>query len=502
MQTLGACLEGVACTPVYDAGVYPNGIAAVPVSAVCLDSRAATPESLFCCFAGQKTDGHTFAAGAYALGARVFLCEHDLIAAGQLPADATDAILIMVEETRFAMAIVSANFWGNPQRELKIIGITGTKGKTTITYLCESILRAAGRRVGIMGTLGARILNEDGSALSRELEHTTPEAPETFEVLRWMADNGAEFVVMEVSSHALWQHRVYGIRYVSAAMTVMGVDHLGIGGHPSYEHYVQSKEILFTRCDTAVLNAEDWAYPQFREACTAPICVTYSLDEATNITRSSHPLQVTFDALGAHYVLPLPGDVSIRNALCATKLCMAAGVDVPPQVAARGLAGVVIPGRFEVVPTAREDVMFVVDYAHNRVSVEAALDALRSMNPKRLVCLFGSIGDRMQVRRRELAEASKRADFVVLTSDDPGFEDPESIAAEIEGYLGDMPHIKIISRWDAVAWIGKHAQPGDMVLLAGKGHEYYINMNGYHYPFCERDILQETCGMPEKGANR
>ncbi|MBR3257669.1 MAG: UDP-N-acetylmuramoyl-L-alanyl-D-glutamate--2,6-diaminopimelate ligase [Eggerthellaceae bacterium] len=500
MKTLAEVMEGIAYRAAYSAEVYPEGIGGVEVSGICLDSREAAPGALFCCFAGQKTDGHTFAASAYGRGARVFLCEHDLAEAGQLPDGADDAICLVVGETRYAMAQASANFWGNPQRELKILGITGTKGKTTIAYMVEAILRAAGHITGIMGTLGAAVRRGNGPDLDvavREIDHTTPEAPQTFEMLRWFADSGCEYVVMEVSSHALWQHRVLGIHFISAGMTVMGVDHLGIGGHPSYEHYMQSKELLFTRCDTAVLNAEDWAYPQFAAACMAPNVMTYSLEEASNIVRSAHPLKIAFDALGTHFEMSLPGDVSVRNALCATKMCMAPGVDVVPEVAAKGLADVVIPGRFEVIPTAREDVMFVVDYAHNRVSVEAAVDALRAMGPARVVCLFGSIGDRMQVRRRELAEASKKADFVVLTSDDPGFEDPESIADEIEGYLGDMPHVKIVSRWDAVAWVAEHAQPGDMVLLAGKGHEHYMNIKGEHVPFCERDILQRVCGLPK-----
>ncbi len=493
---LATCIEGLSCRVAFDCAAYPQGVDGIEVTAVIYDSRAVVPGAMFCCFPGQKTDGHTFAAAAYEAGARVFLCEHDLCEAGQLPEGATDAVCVVVEETRLAMAIVAANFFGNPQRSLKVIGVTGTKGKTTISYMVESILREAGKKVGVMGTLGARIIYGD-ETLTKEMEHTTPEAPDTFAILRWMADNAVDYVVMEVSSHALWQHRVHGIHYISAGMTIMGLDHLGIGGHPSYEHYVASKQLLFTRCDTAVLNAEDEYFDAFRAACTAPTVVTYSFDEASNVERSSHPLQISFDALGQRFTLPLPGDVSVRNALCATKMCMAAGVDVPVEVAAKALSKVVIPGRFEVVPTAREDVMFVVDYAHNRVSVEAACEALRAMNPKRVVCLFGSIGDRMQVRRKELAEASKKADFVVLTSDDPGFEDPQAIADEIEGYLGDTPHVKIVSRWDAVAWIGENAQPGDMVLLAGKGHEQYINMNGEHLPFSEREILQRVCGMPK-----
>ena len=496
MNTLGACMEGIGYRAIYNPDVYGEGIAEVPVSAVCYDSRAVGPDALFCCFPGQKTDGHAYAASAYANGARTFLCEHDLISAGQLPPEATDAICLVVEETRLAMAVAAANFFGNPQRGLKIIGITGTKGKTTISYMVEAILRAAGYKVGVMGTIGAHIVTDEGT-LTHPMEHTTPEAPDSFAILRWMADNGVDYVMMEVSSHALWQHRCYGIRYVVAGMTVMGFDHLGIGGHPTYEHYMQSKQLLFTRCDTAVLNADDWKYAEFRAACTAKSIVPYSFSEATDIVRSSHPLQTSFDALGTHFVLPLPGDVSVANALCAVKMCMAPGVDVSLEIAARGLANAVIPGRFEVVPTAREDVMFVVDFAHNRVSVEAAIDALRAMGPKRVVCLFGSVGDRAQMRRRELAEASRKADFVVITSDDPGFEDPQAIADEIEGYLGDVPHEKIVDRWEAVEWVALNAQPGDMVLLAGKGHERFMDIAGKRYPFSEREILQRVCGMPE-----
>lgn len=491
MPILADCLEGVEYRAVFDAAAYPGGIANVQVASVCFDSRVAAPGVMFCCFAGQKTDGHDYAGAAYASGARVFLCEHELSAV--LPDDARDVILLIVPDTRLAMAQVSANFYGNPQRELTILGVTGTKGKTTISYMVEAILTAAGKRVGVMGTLGAHI-----GSVWRELEHTTPEAPETFATLRWMADNHVDYVIMEVSSHALWQNRVYGIHYAVAAMTVMGVDHLGIGGHPSFEHYMHSKQLLFTRCDTAVLNADDPYFEDFRAATTAPRVVTYALAEASDIERSSHPLQTSFSALGARFTIPLPGDVSVRNALCATKMCLAAGA--PLEACVEGLRHVVIPGRFEVIPTAREDVMYVVDYAHNRVSVEAAIDALRSMNPKRVICLFGSIGDRMQIRRRELAEGSKKADFVVLTSDDPGFEDPEVIADEIEGYLGDMPHMKIVGRWEAVAWVAEHAQPGDIVLLAGKGHEHYINIQGKHLPFCERDIIQQVAGMPRENA--
>ncbi len=493
---LATCLEGVTYRALYDESAYPQGVDAVDITSVEFDSRDAGAGAMFCCFPGQKTDGHKFAASAYEQGCRVFMCEHDLREAGQLPEDAADAICVVVEDTRFSMAVASANFFEHPERELKIIGVTGTKGKTTITHMVQCIMAEAGYKVGITGSLGARIMFGD-ETLSRKMAHTTPEAPEIFGILRWMADEGVEYVAMEISSHALWQNRVWGIHYMVGVFTMMGLDHIGIGGHPNYEHYVASKKKLFSRCDAALQCADDPYSEEFRAATTAPVIETYSFSEASNITSSLSPFHIGFDAFGGHFEVPLAGDVTVSNAICAMKICKLAGVDVSNDVAARGLKKVRITGRFEVVPTKRKDVTFIIDFAHNRCSLDASIQAIRDMNPKRIVCLFSCIGDRMQLRRKEMAESVKAADVIILTTNDPGFEDPDAILDEIESYMGDTPHIRILDRTEAITWACEHAEPGDVVLFEGKGHEHFFIEKGVRSYYCERDVIEAVCGLPE-----
>lgn len=485
MVTLSALLSGFAYTAKYDSNIYPAGINDIAVFSVCYSSVKACPDSVFVCLRGAKTDGHIYAESAYALGARVFVCERELDLRD-------DAVQIIVSNSRRALALISAGFFGHPENKLKIIAITGTKGKSTVAYMTAHILNSCGHSAGIIGTCGITV---NGS--TEPTENTTPESFEFFRSLDRMVKAGCDYAVTEISSQAILLDRVFGIRFFAAIMTNLSHDHIGPGEHPDFENYKACKKEIFSRCDHAVLNKDDKYYKEFRSSSGCPV-LTYSTSSSADFSASdfsvcnsslSISFKLSYSDGKTNVTVPMPGTFSASNALASIAVCSLA--DINPVLSACALADVTVPGRFELVPTEIKNVRFIIDYAHNGDSLRSALCALRQCRPSRLICLFGSVGCRTKIRRADLGKAASEADFCILTSDNPDTEPPEEIINDISEHLGKTPFVSIPSRAEAIRYAVLNAMEGDIILLAGKGHENYQLIGGKKLPFCERELLLE-----------
>lgn len=461
-----------------------KGAADAKISSVCYNSKNADTGSLFVCIKGIKTDGHNYAGGAYDQGARVFVCEKEL----SLPDDAT---IVIVPDSRAALADISAEFFDHPERSLKIIGITGTKGKSTVAHMIRHILESSGIRTGIIGTCGISIGN-----VTHPTENTTPESYELFLALYEMVLAGCKCAVMEVSSQAMLLDRVRGIHFFAAVMTNLSPDHIGPGEHSDFESYKNCKKALFMRTENAVLNADDAFFGEFSRAARGKNVLSYSVYSESDfhgIELSSlenalgKSFTITENGISVTFCVPLPGDFSVYNSLAATAVCSLLGVSL--RECAEALPTVTVPGRFETVST-EGSAMFVIDYAHNGESMEKAIAALRECNPLRLICLFGSVGCRTQLRRRDLGKAASSADFCIITSDNPDTENPDSIIDEIAVNV-TSPYVRFADRAQAIKYAVENSEAGDIVLLAGKGHENYQLIDGKKLPFCERELIMK-----------
>lgn len=461
-----------------------NGSPDAEISSVCYNSKNADVGSLFVCIRGIKTDGHNYAQSAYDKGARVFVCEREL----PLPDDATRVI---VPDSRSALADISAEFFNHPEKSLKVIGVTGTKGKSTVAHMIRHILEASGIKSGIIGTCGISI-----GKTTYPTENTTPESYELFRALYEMVQAGCKCAVMEVSSQAMLLDRVRGIHFFAAVMTNLSPDHIGPGEHPDFESYKNCKRSLFLRTDNAVLNADDAFFGEFSHTANKINLLSYSVYaesnfRATELSSLENALgksfSVTQNGMSVPFCVPLPGNFSIYNSLAAVAVCSLLGVSL--RECADALPTVTVPGRFETI-TTEGNAMFVIDYAHNGESMEKALDALRECNPLRLICLFGSVGCRTQLRRRDLGKAASLADLCIITSDNPDAENPDAIINEIAANV-TSPYVCFTDREQAIKYAVENSKAGDIVLLAGKGHENYQLIDGKKLPFCERELVMK-----------
>ncbi len=457
----------------------------LPIADLCYNSADVRENTVFFCLVGAHADGHCFAAQAYARGARVFVCERKLA----LP---HGTLQISVPNSRIALAEMAANFFGHPEKILKIIGITGTKGKSTVCEMILHILTSAGKKAASIGTIGIKI-----GDYTEATENSTPESHVLYKNFAKMASLGVEYVVMEVSSQALMQHRVHGLHFAAAVFTNLTRDHIGEGEHPSFGHYKACKKALFRHTDMAFINADDAFAQEFARACVCPV-QTYAIEQEADLqAKSTAPFckngafGIYFSCHGesAHFSLPMPGTFSVYNALAALAVCRYLGVGT--DVCAAALANVRVRGRFEAVRTARRDITCIIDYAHNGKSLSAVLSTLREYAPKRIICVFGSVGGRTKERRREMAlAAAELADVCVVTSDNPGFEPPEDIITEIAEYIPPEKCVCIADRAEAVRYAIDMAESGDFLLFAGKGHEEYQLVGGKKLPFSERELIE------------
>lgn len=477
-------------------GLPTEGAPDAIIRAIEHNSAKASPGSLFVCIRGARSDGHRYAPEAYARGCRFFLAEQEL----SLPDDAT---VWIVPNTHTALGLAASEFYGNPSRSMTVIGITGTKGKTTTALMLEAILNQSGIPTGYIGTNGIRY-----GSVERTTENTTPDALILQRALADFRDAGCRAAILEVSSQALLLDRVAGTAFDAAIFTNLFHDHVGPGEHPSEENYFACKHRLFTEfgIHTAICNADDPATGAMLSGTSARRIVScgcapgaeYRLGAVSPI-REDDRLGVSFSIEKGNKKiscnLPLIGTANASNALLSVA-CAEEIFGILPESSSKILSGISMPGRSEVLRLANGTVA-VIDYAHNAASLRQLLAALRAYRPRRLICLFGSVGDRTALRRAELgAVAAELADLCVLTSDNPGTEPPENIIAEIAAAFDGTgtPYLAIPNREEAIRAAVAESGPGDILALAGKGHESYQLIGKQKVPFSEREILLSACG--------
>ncbi|HEV8572990.1 MAG TPA: UDP-N-acetylmuramoyl-L-alanyl-D-glutamate--2,6-diaminopimelate ligase [Actinomycetota bacterium] len=462
-----------------------RGDATVPISGLTYRSSEAGPHFLFFCVRGTKLDGHDFAPEAVARSAAAVLVERWL----DLPGEVTQ---VLVSSVRRAMGPVASAFYGRPSERMVLVGITGTNGKTTTTYILEEVFRAAGFVPGVIGTTGARV---DGRPVP--LERTTPEAPDFHRLLADMVQRGVGAVAMEVSSHGLDQHRVGGARYACSVFTNLSQDHLDY--HGTIEEYYRAKARLFTpeMSDRAAVNFDP---PEGRRLVdeigrSLPV-LTYGAAEdaefrATDVAVGPEGLQFRVD--GREVRSPLRGAFNVQNCLAALAAARQVGIDDESAVRGVGTVGR-IPGRFEAVD-AGQPFQVLVDYAHTPDSIENVLVAARPLaGAQRVLVVLGCGGDRDRGKRSLMGEAATRlADLTVITSDNPRSEDPVSIIAEIEpgARRGGGSYIVEPDRREAIRLALYEAGPGDVVVIAGKGHETGQEFADRTIPFDDRVVAME-----------
>lgn len=453
------------------------------ITGVSYDSRKTRPGDLFVAMTGYAADGHDFIPAAVEKGAVCVLCERDTGAS---------APWIQVESSRKALALLSANWFGHPAREMTMIGVTGTNGKTTTTYLLKQILEeAAGAQVGLIGTNQNMI----GSTVV-PTERTTPESFELQKLFRQMRSNGCTHVVMEVSSHALYLNRVYGISFAVGIFTNLTQDHLDF--HKTMEHYCDAKALLFSMCRTGVINADDpWHERLLRHADCARL--TYGVRQEADLRAENVALSaagISFDAVTknekTHVSVGIPGGFMVYNTLDVLGAALALGI--PLEKSAGILAhSAHVKGRVEVVPTHR-DYTILIDYAHTPDAVENVLRSVRGFAKGRVVALFGCGGDRDRTKRPKMgAIAAELSDLVIVTSDNPRTEDPKGIIQDILAgmYQSQTPHIVIEDRTEAIHYAMDHAEKDDVIVLMGKGHETYQIIGTEKRHLDEREIVAE-----------
>ena len=453
------------------------------------DSRKAEKGSVFVCISGAVSDGHSYAADVAARGAAALVVEHEV----DVPEEVT---VIRVKDTRYALALMSAAYFGYPAEKMKIIGITGTKGKTTTTYMIKSILDGVGHKVGLIGTIEAIIGEKHIPAAN-----TTPESYTIHKYFAEMVEAGCDCVVMEVSSQGLMLHRTAGIPFEIGIFTNLGKDHIGPNEHKDFEDYKRCKGLLFQQCRLGIANVDDKYFEDVFRNATCRV-ETFGFSEnadlrAENVKLVSRPgyLGVAYHVSGLmdfDVEIDIPGKFSVYNSLTAIAVCR--HFQVPAEKIKEVLKQAKVKGRIEMIKVSDEFTL-MIDYAHNAMSLESLLTTLKEYNPKRLVCLFGCGGNRSRDRRYEMGEVSGRlADLTIITSDNPRFEEPQDIIDDIKIGIGrtDGKYVEICDRKEAIKYAIANGQPGDVIVLAGKGHEDYQEIRGVKHPMDERVLIAEV----------
>ncbi len=461
----------------------------VEVNEVIYDSRKAAPGAVFVCMKGTKIDSHDFVSQVTEAGVKVLITEHAV--------DAPEGVTVVeTENGREALALLSAARFGYPSKKLTMIGVTGTKGKTTTTHMIKTILETAGKKTGMIGTNGVYIGSEHFPTVN-----TTPESYDLHHYFSKMVEAGCECCVMEVSSQAMKMHRVAGIHFQYGIFTNISPDHIGKDEHADFAEYLYYKKQMFYQCDRVLINADDEHFEEIIE--DIPCSWTgFGLKDgcgfqAENIHYVSEPdfVGVEFDIRGEQEIpvrVSIPGKFNVYNALAAAALSLWMGI--PSEKLQHALEHLKINGRMEIVYTS-EKCCVIVDYAHNAVSMESLLSTLREYHPKRLVVVFGCGGNRSKDRRYSMGEIGGRmADLSIITADNSRFEKVEDIIADIRGSIEKTggAFLEIPDRKDAITYSITHANPGDMIAIIGKGHEDYQEINGVRYPFLDRAVVEEV----------
>lgn len=455
-------------------------------------TRRVETDSVFVCIDGTLADGNTYIREAVEKGAVAIVTtkENDW-------SEYEGVTFIRVEDSRKALAKMSANYFGNPANQLRMIGITGTKGKTTTSYLIRHILELTGIKTALIGTIETLIGDESTPSIN-----TTPESYMVQKTLRKAVDAGCQCVVMEVSSQGLKLARVDGIIFDYAVFMNLGHDHIGENEHKDFEEYRECKGRLFEQCKTGIFNVDDENSEYMIGRCTG-IVETFAIKKEAKhqaldckLFRNDYLLGTTFDLIGwynTHITLAVPGVFNIYNALAA--IAVASHFGVKESILNFALGNAKIKGRVEIVPL-RADYTLMIDYAHNAMSLESILKTMQEYEHNRLFCLFGCGGNRDRNRRFEMGEISAQlADITVVTSDNPRFEEPMAIIEDI--LMGvkkqEATYVVVEDRKEAIRYCMKNAVAGDIIVLAGKGHETYQEIKGIKYPMDERELICEIC---------
>ncbi len=490
-MTISELMKGISCSCL-------QGSMDREMTTLVYDSRKMEKGSVFVCISGLVSDGHSYVAQAAEKGAAAVIVEKDV------EVDASVTVL-RVENTRLALAQTAAAYFGHPARELITIGITGTKGKTTTTYMIRDMLEHAGHPTGLMGTIET-IIGETRTPAC----NTTPESYIVQETFRKMVDAGCKCVVMEVSSQALMMHRVSGFTFDYGVFTNLGVDHIGEGEHADFEDYKRCKALLFRQCKHGILNGDD-AYVKdmlvmancttefFTIAGKNPAQAAQLLKEDNCLRAADVRLVNKGGSLGVAYHLDglldmdveidIPGSFSVYNSLAALAVARCLGTEEALMKAS--LKHISVRGRVELQPVSPH-FSVMIDYAHNAMSLESLLTTLREYAPKRLVCVFGCGGNRSRDRRFLMGEVSARlADLTIITSDNPRYEEPEEIIADIVvgAKKGGGAYVTVTDRGEAIAYAIENAKEGDVIVVAGKGHEDYQEIRGKKYPMDDRALI-------------
>ena len=455
------------------------------ITALTCDAREAAPGTLFAALPGARANGRDFISQALAQGATAVLC------APPLPEGVNGAA---VDDPRRALALLAAEFYGHPAQRLSLIAVTGTKGKTTTAHMLREILSAAGYKTGMIGTLGAFL----GRTPLSDSPNTTPEPIVLQRTLRQMADQGCSHVVMEVSSQAMKLQRVAGLTFDAAVFLNLTPDHIGGAEHADFEEYRACKAALFRQCRLAVGNSDDPSWPAMAAEVPqfAPMR-TFGFGWGPDVQglragpdpARSYAIQLE-TAEAAPYHIPLPGTYNAQNALAAVALGRVLGLD--DGAIRAGLAHTIVPGRAQRYPADAPYTVFI-DYAHNGNSVHALLAAVREYRPRRIIAVLGAGGNRPKMRRTDMGCAvAQGADYAILTTDNPRWERTEDICADLADAIGGaVPTETIPDRAAAIVRALDLAEPGDVVVLLGKGHEQYIEEQGVRRPFSEWTVLDE-----------
>ncbi len=469
-----------------------NAIPSTEITELTENSRICHSKALFVCIEGFRSDGHRYAEDAYLRGCRAFVAQKKL----SLP---QDAFVLYTENTHHALGLLACRFYGDPSRQIPVIGITGTKGKTTVACMIREILEKNAIPCGYIGTNGV-----DYGTVHLETANTTPDAVTLQSTLRQMVNSGCRAAVLEVSSQALMLERVGGMKFSCVVYTNLFSDHIGDGEHRDFEDYKHCKKRLFTDfgAETMIYYADDNYADELCSVSLATRKISCALERNADYSGSSLSPMRFKNGLGTSFELsngnnliscriPLIGSGNAVNALLAmavSKECF--GISLKDS--AKALESIEIAGRSEVI-TLENGGLAVIDYAHNGESLRQLLVHLKAFAPRRLICLFGSVGDRTELRRHELGiAAAEHADLCIITSDNPGKEDPQKILDEIATAVSayQTPYQCIIDREKAIRYAVEIMEAGDILVLAGKGHETYQLIGGEKIPFSEREILQ------------
>lgn len=458
------------------------------VTTLVYDSRKVEQGSVFVCISGSVRDAHEFIPDVAKKGAAAVIVEKDVT-----PIDGIT--YVRVKDTRLALAVMSAAYFGHPAEKLKTIGITGTKGKTTTTYMVRSILESAGIKTGLIGTIESIIGNEKIPSAN-----TTPESYRVQELFAKMVDAGLDAVVMEVSSQALMLHRVSGFVFDIGVFTNLEPDHIGENEHRDFADYMHCKSLLFQQCKHGIFNGDSEHLQGILQGHTCSV-ETFGYGKNNDLVAENVELKKEHGALGVRYHISgeldmdvevnVPGSFSVYNSLTAIAICHHFGVS--QEKIKEALLHVSVKGRIEIVPVTKRYTL-MIDYAHNAMALESLLTTLKEYEPGRLVCLFGCGGNRAKSRRYEMGEVSSRlADLTVVTSDNPRNEEPMDIINDILVGVkkADGAYVTIPDRKEAIAYCMEHAQDGDIIVLAGKGHEDYQEIKGVKHHMDERELIAD-----------